>query len=321
MSYWYYRSTGPRDVKGGIKAQTKRGAFGQSWWAKRWINILDDFDIDERLARGRTYARRGQVVSIHVKKGAVTGSVQGSTREPYSVVIKVKTLPAKAWKMAVPKLFARPDIAAGLLAGRMPEEVEEIFAKVGYSLLPSKGSELKTDCDCYDWSNPCKHVAAVYYILAEEFDRDPFLVFKMRGADVEDLLKAADLRPVDVDAPASLPAEPLLTDPDKFWGREGLTGEPEMSAHEPEVPAALPKQLGSFPLWRGKEKFMPAMEEIYERASPAGMDAFLDRQESREESGNAGNVQRRRARGPSTAPPPSGKTGIQRRRTRSRAPA
>ena len=84
--------------------------------------------------------------------------------------------------MAVPKLFARPDIAASLLAGRMPEEVEEIFAKVGYSLLPSKGSELKTDCDCYDWSNPCKHVAAVYYILAEEFDRDPFLVFKMRGA-------------------------------------------------------------------------------------------------------------------------------------------
>ena len=53
---------------------------------------------------------------------------------------------------------------------------------------------------------------------------------------------------MDVGAPVSLPAEPLLTDPDKFWGREGLTGEPEMSAHVPEIPAAQPKQLGSFPL-------------------------------------------------------------------------
>ena len=167
MSYWYYRSTGPREAKGGIKAQTKRGAFGQSWWATRWVSMLDDFDIDERLARGRTYARRGQVTSVGVEKGVVTGSVQGSKRKPYGVKIKVKTLPARAWKMAVPELFARPDIAASLLTGRMPEEVEEIFAKVGYSLLPSNSKELKTDCDCYDWSNPCKHVAAVYYILAE----------------------------------------------------------------------------------------------------------------------------------------------------------
>ncbi len=325
MSFWYYRSTGPREVKGGIKAQTKRGAFGQSWWAKRWINILDDFNIDERLARGRTYARRGQVVSVRVENGMVTGRVQGSERKPYEVGIKVKVLPARAWKMAVPELFARPDIAASLLAGRMPEDVEEIFAKVGYSLLPSKGKDLKTDCDCFDWSNPCKHVAAVYYILAEEFDRDPFLIFKMRGADVEDLLKAANLRPVEVAAPAGLlPAEPLSTDPGKFWGRERVTGEPEMSAHVPEMHAALPKQLGSFPFWRGKEKFMPAMEEIYECASPAGMDAFLGgQQESWEEPRNTVHVQRRRTRGrpPRTASPsPSGKTGTQKGHTHSRAP-
>ncbi len=324
MSFWYYRFTGPKEVRGGIKAQTKRGAFGQSWWARRWINILDDFNIDERLARGRSYARRGQVVSVSVKKGIVTGRVQGSDRTPYKVEIKVKTLPKRAWSMAVPKLFARPDIAASLLAGRMPDDIEEIFAKIGYSLLPSRGKELKTGCDCFDWSNPCKHVAAVYYILAEEFDRDPFLIFKMRGADVEDLLKAANLRPVEVTAPVGPPAEPLSTDPEKFWGREGVASKPEMHAHVPKMQAALPKQLGSFPFWRGKDEFMPAMEEIYKHASSAGMDSFLGggRQESSEASRDTGHVQRRHTRGrPSrTTSPPSDKAGTQKGRTRSRTP-
>lgn len=299
MSYWHrYEPTTPRNVKGGIKAQTKRGAFGQNWWAKKWIGILDGFHIDERLARGRKYARQGQVVSVDVKKGVVTGSVQGSGRRPYKVTIKIKTLPARAWKTAVPELFARPDIAASLLAGRIPEEAEGIFAKLGYSLLPSRSKDLATDCSCPDWSNPCKHAAAIYYIMAEELDRDPFLVFTMRGVDMEDLLKAANFRlEGEAAAAVSPPAEPLAADPETFWGREGPADELEMAVQIPKIDAALPKQLGSFPLWRGKEMFMPAMEETYKKASSVGMGAFLGgRGESWAGSEGADPVQKRRTR-------------------------
>jgi len=57
------------------------------------------------------------------------------------------------------------------------------------SLFPQKQRDLKTNCSCPDWSNPCKHIAAVYYLLGEEFDRDPFLIFRLRGIAREDFVK------------------------------------------------------------------------------------------------------------------------------------
>lgn len=83
MAWWrHYTPKPPREVKGGIKAQSKRGAFGNSWWAKRWLLVLENFDIGERLSRGRSYAREGQVLDIEIEKGAVRAKVQGSRSRP-----------------------------------------------------------------------------------------------------------------------------------------------------------------------------------------------------------------------------------------------
>ena len=70
----------------------------------------------------------------------------------------------------------------------MPQDIEQAFADSGLSLFPAKMKDLETDCSCPDWSNPCKHIAAVYYLLGEEFDRDPFLIFKLRGMEREGLV-------------------------------------------------------------------------------------------------------------------------------------
>src|ERR1700739_806807 len=101
---WYcdfYPRPRPRQAKGGIKAQTKRGTFGESWWAKRWIAVLESFDIGARLSRGRSYARKGQVLSIDVDKGKVKARVQGSQPTPYAVAIQVKELSAAEWTKLV----------------------------------------------------------------------------------------------------------------------------------------------------------------------------------------------------------------------------
>src|SRR5262249_29560519 len=176
---WYrefFPRSRPRAAKGGIKSQSKRGAFGQSWWAKRWIAVLESFDIGARLGRGRSYARGGQVLSIDVAKGEVTARVQGSRPKPYDVTIEVKTLTAGEWDRLVLALSGQALFVAKLLAGEMPQDIEQVFTEAGLSLFPQKSRDLLTDCSCPDWSNPCKHVAAVYYLLGEEFDRDPFLL-------------------------------------------------------------------------------------------------------------------------------------------------
>ena len=188
-NFWgYYKPSRPRAAKGGIKSQSKRGTFGESWWAKRWINVLESFNIGARLGRGRSYARSGQVLSIDIDKGVIDAQVQGSRPKPYKIQIKIKPLSAANWQKVGQALSRQAIFAAKLLAGEMPQDVEEVFRSVGVKLFPEKLQDLQTNCSCPDWSNPCKHIAAVYYLLGEEFDRDPFLIFKLRGMGREEVV-------------------------------------------------------------------------------------------------------------------------------------
>ena len=189
--YVYFPPSEPRAAKGGIKAQSKRGAFGKSWWAKRWIAVLEGFDIGARLGRGRSYARRGQVLSIAIDKGLVQARVQGSRPKPYGVTIKVKTLSGANWKKLARALSHQAIFAAKLLAGEMPQHIEGAFKDAGLSLFPEKLKELDTDCSCPDWADMCKHVAAVLYGVGARLDERPELLFLLRGVDHKELVGSA----------------------------------------------------------------------------------------------------------------------------------
>jgi uncharacterized Zn finger protein len=292
-----YPKSRPREVQGGIKAQTTGGTFGKSWWAKRWIGVLEGFDIGARLGRGRSYARKGQVVAIEIESGRVRSKVQGSRPKPYDITIGVKTIAPADWDTLIEALAGQAVYAAKLLAGEMPQDIEEVFKGVGLSLFPQRRDDLKTECSCPDWSNPCKHIAAVYYLLGEEFDRDPFLIFRLRGLGREELLErlgraetpAADTdRAVAVAEPDSSQdivstPDPLTPEPASFWGRsldEDWLGPVAI----PTVAAALPRRLGNFPFWRGAEPFLKALEPIYTAAAPLGLDAVLGQGQGSDEA-------------------------------------
>lgn len=195
---WYYSPAKPIQVKGGIKSHTKRGDIGTQWWSKKWIDALtsigkSDYSYDSnRLARGRSYARKGQVMDIKIEKGRVTAKVQGTRKTPYRIQIEITPIANDKWRR-IAKIFSEKIYyAAKLVSGEMPRDMEDIFEKSGTHLFPKTKRHIKTDCSCPDWSNPCKHIAAVFYLLAEEFDRDPFLIFKMRGMDKEELMALVD---------------------------------------------------------------------------------------------------------------------------------
>ncbi|MFN0085136.1 MAG: SWIM zinc finger family protein [Blastocatellia bacterium] len=279
--YYDYRPT--IEAKGGIKSQSQRGAFGESWWAKRWIAVLDSFDIGARLTRGQSYARKGQVLSIDISEGLIKSRVQGSYPTPYNVTIKIKPLAEGDWKKLARTLSTQAIFAAKLLGGEMPQEIEQAFDSAGLSLFPQKLRDLETQCSCPDWSNPCKHIAAVYYLIGEEFDRDPFLLFKLRGKGRDEFIPLLGARAKGERAgekekeepAAALPPEPLAPDPGAFWHGGAL---PEAFFGEvrlPPIAAALPKRLGSFPFWRGEERFLDAMETIYAATAPHAMEVFV----------------------------------------------
>jgi uncharacterized Zn finger protein len=180
----------PRRVEGGIKAKSKRGAIGEQWWSRRFISVLESYGMSGRLARGRSYARAGQVLDFELSQGKVTARVQGSRVRPYQVRIGVLPLTTAQWRRVQVSLASQALFRAKLLAGEMPHEIEEVFSDCGTPLFPRSAADLDMRCSCPDWEVPCKHLAAVCYVLAEEFDRDPFALLAWRGKGRDDLLAA-----------------------------------------------------------------------------------------------------------------------------------
>lgn len=243
----YYPKTSPRRAAEGVQAKSRKGEIGETWWSRRFVTVLESFTDRSRLQRGRSYARSGQVIGLDVTAGAATARVQGSRPRPYEVRIEVTPLAKKDWTAIEDALASRALFAARLLAGDMPHEIEEVFAGVGRSLFPASAREVKTSCSCPDWANPCKHVAATYYILAERFDEDPFLMFAWRGRTRDDLIErlralrgAADPEPA---APARVDP-PLAERIHDFWraGEDALAlrFQPDADAR----PDALARRLG-----------------------------------------------------------------------------
>ncbi len=216
----------PIRVEGGIKARSKRGAIGEQWWSRRFISVLESYGMSGRLARGRSYARAGQVLDFQLSQGKVTARVQGSRVRPYQVRIGVLPLTAAQWRTVLDRLAGQALFRAKLLAGEMPHEIEDVFAACGTPLFPRSDTDLDMHCSCPDWEVPCKHLAAVCYVLAEEFDRDPFGMLAWRGKGRDDLLAA--LRRIQASGPGrgaagpgpgglDVPAPPLEDCLDGFW--------------------------------------------------------------------------------------------------------
>ena len=206
----------PIRVDGGIKARSKRGAIGEQWWSRRFIGVLESYGMSGRLARGRSYARAGQVLDFELSQGKVTARVQGSRVRPYQVRIGVLPLTTAQWRRVMQQLASQALFRAKLLAGEMPHEIEEVFGECGTPLFPRSAADLDMHCSCPDWGVPCKHLAAVCYVLAEEFDRDPFAMLAWRGKGRDELLTA--LRQIQGAAhgrpgrPAARPAPPAALD-------------------------------------------------------------------------------------------------------------
>ncbi len=259
---WYHDKSPRIHGVGGIRPQGRN--FGDSWWARRWIQVIESFDVGGRLGRGRTYARAGQVLSIDVQPGIVKAKVQGSRATPYLVTIQVARLDDRNWKKLTAALNTKALYTAKLLAGEMPEEIEAVAKKAGVPLFPTKANDLKTDCNCPDWSNPCKHVAAVYYIVAETLNRDPFLLLKLRGLEHQALVKS--LATVKSTGPITVRDPITDVDAKSFWRPSVLVSDFSPS-RVPTVSGMILLRLGPIPFWRCTSPIEDALKPIYSAAS------------------------------------------------------
>jgi uncharacterized Zn finger protein len=200
----FFQGGKPIHVDGGIAVRAKRGKIGEQWWSRRFVDILERICDGGRLSRGRSYARKGQVMGFDVLPGRVRGQVQGSRTKPYQVTITIAAYDGADWARIEQALASQALFRAALLAGEMPHEIVDVFDSLDRPLFPSR---LDMKCSCPDWSVPCKHASAVLYVLAEAFDDHPFLVLAWRGRPRDELLAALRGMPEPLET-----ADPLAVD-------------------------------------------------------------------------------------------------------------
>jgi uncharacterized Zn finger protein len=191
--WWLDRDEGHRPPA--ARGPGSRRDFGRTWWGRAWIDALEHkAELDPgRLARGRSYARRGAVVRMDVAPGLVMASVQGSRLAPYTVTVVVPTFGERGWDSVLDAIAAQIGRTAALLDGELPPDVVQDVASAGLDLLPGAG-EVRPSCSCPDFAVPCKHAAAVCYQVADQLDDDPFALLLLRGRPRADVLRALRAR-------------------------------------------------------------------------------------------------------------------------------
>lgn len=252
---------------------------GRTWWSRRFLELLESFGVGSRLERGRGYARGGQVTELEVEPGIVLAKVQGTRYTPYRVRIRARLLSDHQWRRAERAIAAQALPLAQLLAGTMPPDIEELLSQCKLTLFPASYTELRATCECPDAENPCKHIAAVYYLLAERFDADPFLIFTWRGRTQDELLAGLRARRAKAKR-ATAPPPATVADGDgerPFWRSGAELAELRISPLAAEAPDALVRRLGPAPVGGGRSNLADALAEMYAQLAEAAERRALGR--------------------------------------------
>lgn len=267
--------------------------FSRTWWGQKFIAALEQFTNSGRLSRGRSYARNDKVRSFEIQDGKVIAQVRGSVnpyfgvyKEPlYITTIDFQPISAAKWAAAIALIASRASLISRLLLNEIPDNIEDSFKTLGLNLLPRSKKDFDSNCSCPDWENPCKHIAGVYYLVAAELDRDPFLLFELRGLSRADLLTelaksplgqalSAELQlqqrpPESVSSYYTLPKTQVIGTSESlrdFW--YGAKRLPTTIDPLPQtLVAGIPvKKQGDFPaFWQRDNSFLEAIETVYEQ--------------------------------------------------------
>jgi uncharacterized Zn finger protein/superfamily II DNA or RNA helicase len=222
--------------------------YGITWWGQQWLNSLTNIDNSNRLPRGRSYANTGKVRSTNVSGNQISAKVQGSTPKPYKIDITVPRFSESDKKSLVDEVARNPALVAKLLNRELPADLLQFAENQGIRVFPRTWRDFDMRCSCPDYAVPCKHLAAVIYTVADEIDRNPFMVFELHGLDLVKALEGQNIRIADKKEERIVSVEGLLSSAVRPRPGSGAVGSPgaadskiEGKRHKPlESPGTQP---------------------------------------------------------------------------------
>ncbi|MEO1134593.1 MAG: SWIM zinc finger family protein [Cyanobacteria bacterium J06639_1] len=269
----------------------------RTWWGERFLQSIETFADAGRLQRGRSYNNDYRLLTYKIENGRVSATVRGNInhyygvhKEPkYRVSLTLQPISKEEWSAIAQHLGSRVGALAKLLLDEMPEDIEDSFSIVDRTLLPTHFHDFEAKCSCPDWSYPCKHLAGVMYRIAQDLDRDPLLLFELRGLSREELKEELTLTPLglaiadELDASSdrdtlpepddslfTRPGEVAIADlppnPKDFWQSPSRLPASSATNQPAAVSAIAIKKQGDYPeFWPKQKSFIAMMEALYLR--------------------------------------------------------
>ena len=265
--------------------------YHKTWWGESFVSALEGFIDPGRLSRGLAYRTDSRILKFEQNDNYVKATIRGNCnpyfgtiKEPkYKVNIKFNTISVKQWQEAIKKIANNASWLSKLMLNEIPTDIDDAFSP-NY-LLPKSYDDVEASCSCPDWDNPCKHIAGVYYRIANILDSEPMLLFSLRGISPAQLiveLKKSTLgkafseflsAPKDIQVVLEDTLYPkivesahkVLSSQASFW-EMGIINEIEkFPSSNTKIVAALVKKQGDFPpFWNRHNSFIVVMENFYE---------------------------------------------------------
>ncbi|MFC1659438.1 SWIM zinc finger family protein [Pseudomonadota bacterium] len=263
----------------------------RTWWGTKFMDALSNFMEEGRLKRGRSYSGENRLLSFDLNNTDIKARIRGNKnpyfgiyKEPrYNVSLSFTKIPQNKWPKIIDKISNNVGLMSKLILNEMPDNIEDVFLDFKENFLPLKPKDINSKCSCPDWENPCKHVAGVYFKVASLLDKDPFLMFQLRGISksrLQDSLRKTELGKalissfmkdeMEIKENNSFYTSPEIIDFDqnidlmKFWNGSKIIDQPLSNNHNETVPAILIKKQGDYPaFWHRDNSFITTMEEVY----------------------------------------------------------
>ncbi len=259
---WFPKNPTPQARPGSY-----RRTYGTTWWGKQFLASLERADYSGRLGRGKTYANKGLVEElVQSGPGELTATVQGSNPTPYRITINWTSWTPAQRETILGEIRGNPALIGQLLTGTLPAELDEVVRTHGLAVFPQSFRELNASCSCPDWAVPCKHIAALLYVLTGAIDADPFELLRMRGLDLRAALTEVAEETL-VEAPLQLAdlLQPVVGLPPFHWD-EALAQSLDFGTLADQGWEAV-RRLPATPAFDADGKLLPFVDTLYTAAA------------------------------------------------------
>lgn len=259
-------------IVGAIRLMSDKGFVATRWWSKKCLSFLQNVADPDRLERGYQYARIGRITRYQSFPGRITAEVVGSKPHPYQVDIRFEVFTAQESELIVTKIDANALVSIQLINNVLAPEIESLFHGLSSTFFPTLEEKPVMTCTCEDTVVPCKHCCAVLYVLIEAMDKNPFLLFQLKGMSKEDVLSNLSLNAmgnIGCDPATERQPESLPITPGDFWGRnisDPVFGQEPFRNH-----LSVIRKLGHLPFWMGEVNFVSTMTDLYNKARQQGI--------------------------------------------------